>query len=185
MEPLVRCCLDTFSQGISGFLLAPSPHRNFSQRPRRALGSNNRLDGPIGDAYRSFMSSKAGNDLEFVQVKVVALAVVNVERAERFYGETLGLPPDDIHHTPLAFMIGNVVLLLKPQEEWYGKPTEELNARITLEVKDAYATEEALIERGVTISDPVTVFGVNPVGAFLDSEGNKIWFCSDSGKAER
>jgi hypothetical protein len=56
-------------------------------------------------------------------------------------------------------MIGDVILLLKPQEEWYGKPTEELNARITLEVKDAYATEKALLERGsqFPIRQPSTV----------------------------
>ena len=58
-----------------------------------------------------------------------------------------------------------------------------MNARITVEVKDAYATEKALLERGVTISDPVAVYGTNPVGAFLDSEGNKLWFCSDSSKS--
>jgi len=127
------------------------------------------------------MSSTPKNDLEFVQVKAVALAVSNAQRAKGFYGETLGLPPDNIRQ--MGFMIGNVILLLKPQEEWYGKPTEELNARITLEVKDAYATEKALLERGVTISDPVTVYGDNPIGAFLDSEGNKLWFCSDSRKS--
>ena len=126
------------------------------------------------------MSSTPKSDLEFVQVKAVALAVLNAERAKRFYGETLGLPPDNTRQ--MAFMIGNVILLLKPQEEWYGKPTQELNARITLEVKDAYATEKALLGRGVRISDPVTVYGDNPIGAFLDSEGNKLWFCSDSRK---
>jgi catechol 2,3-dioxygenase-like lactoylglutathione lyase family enzyme len=129
------------------------------------------------------MNSKANNDLEFVQVKAVALAVSNAERAKHFYGETLGLPPDNIHHMAMAFMIGNVILLLKSQEEWYGKPTDELNARITLEVKDAYATEKALRDRGVTISDSVTVYGDNPIGAFLDSEGNKLWFCSESRKS--
>lgn len=67
------------------------------------------------------MSSTAMNDLEFVQVKVVALAVLNAERAKRFYRETLGLPPDNSHQE-MAFMIGDVILLLKPQEEWYGKP---------------------------------------------------------------
>lgn len=129
------------------------------------------------------MNSKIKNDLEFVQVKALALAVRDAERANRFYSETLGLPPDNIRHMNMAFIIGNVFLLLKPQSEWYGKPTAELNARITLEVKDAYATEKALLERGVTISDPVTVYGDNPIGAFLDSEGNKLWFCSDSGKS--
>jgi catechol 2,3-dioxygenase-like lactoylglutathione lyase family enzyme len=129
------------------------------------------------------MTSAPKNDLQFVQVKAVALAVSNAERAKRFYRETLGLPPDNLRGMEMAFMIGNVILLLKPQEEWYGKPTTELNARITLEVKDAYATEKALRERGVTISDPVTVYGDNPIGAFLDSEGNKLWFCSDSRKS--
>lgn len=129
------------------------------------------------------MSIKAANELEFVQVKAVALAVSNAERAKRFYGETLGLPSDNINHMDMAFRIGNVFLLLKPQEEWYGKPTEELNARITLEVKDSFATEKALLARGVKISDPVKVYGDNPIGAFLDSEGNKIWFCSESGES--
>lgn len=125
------------------------------------------------------MMSKAKNDLEFVQVKAVALAVTDAVRAKRFYQETLGLPPENERKMDLAFMIGDVVLLLKPVEEWYGKPTGELNARITLKVKDSYATERALRERGVTISDPVTVYGSNPIGAFLDSEGNKLWFCSE------
>ena len=122
------------------------------------------------------------NNLGFVRVKAIALAVSDVERAKRFYRETLGLPPDTLRNIDSAVLLGDVILLLKPQEEWYGKPTEELNARITVEVEDAYATEKALLERGVTVSDPVAVYGDNPIGGFLDSEGNKLWFCSDSGK---
>ena len=129
------------------------------------------------------MSSTPKNNLGFVQVKVVALAVSDAERARRFYNETLGLPPDKTHGMQMAFMVGNVILLLKPQAEWYGKPTADLNARITLEVNDAYATEKGLIERGVRISDPVAVYDGNPAGAFLDSEGNKLWFCSETKKS--
>ncbi|MEO7098916.1 MAG: hypothetical protein ABI162_06110 [Luteolibacter sp.] len=70
-------------------------------------------------------------------------------------------------------------MLLKPVSDWYGKPSDELNARITLEVEDARETEQALNSAGVTISDPVALYGSHPVGAFLDSEGNKIWFCSN------
>ena len=33
-------------------------------------------------------------------------------------------------------------------------------------------------ERGVTISDPVNLYDEFYVGGFLDSEGNKLWFCS-------
>jgi hypothetical protein len=40
-----------------------------------------------------------------------------------------------------------------------------------------------LKELGVTVSDPVTFYDGTPIGAFLDSEGNKIWFCSVSDKS--
>ncbi|MDG2256270.1 MAG: hypothetical protein P8L49_15075 [Opitutaceae bacterium] len=33
-------------------------------------------------------------------------------------------------------------------------------------------------ERGVTISDPVTVYGGDPIGAFLDIDGNTLGSCS-------
>ncbi len=129
------------------------------------------------------MTPNPTDNLEFIQIRAVSIAVTDAERAKRFYGETLGLPPESERKMDMAYMIGEVILLLKPQEEWYGKPTAELNARVTLRVKDAYATEKTLIARGVTISDSVQVYGENPIGAFLDSEGNKLWFCSDSGKA--
>ncbi len=118
------------------------------------------------------------NELEFLQIRAVSLAVVDASRARQFYAETLGLEADD--NIDLAFKIGEVLLLLKPEEEWYGKPTDELNARVTIRVRDSYVAERILRERGVTVSDPVAVYGENPIGAFLDSEGNKLWFCSDS-----
>lgn len=66
------------------------------------------------------MSSRAANDLEFVQVEAVTLAVSNAERAKRFYRETLGRPPDNIRQMEMAFMIGDVILLLRPQEDCMG-----------------------------------------------------------------
>lgn len=122
------------------------------------------------------------SDLQFVQVKAIALSVLNVERAQRFYGETLGLARESGRELDAAYLIGNVILLLKPHEDWYAKPSDHLNPRVTLEVRDAYATEKALRERGVIVSDPVMVYGTNPIGAFLDSEGNKLWFCADTEK---
>jgi hypothetical protein len=136
-----------------------------------------RLDNPIGGLYGSAMS-----DLGFIRVKGIALAVADLDRANRFYGETLALPPDTIRNMKSAYLIGDAIVMLKPQQEWYAKPTAELNPRMTVETKDAFATELALKERGVTVSDPVTLYDGTPIGAFLDSEGNKIWFCSVSGK---
>ena len=124
----------------------------------------------------------AMSDLGFIRVKGVALAVADLDRANRFYGETLALPPDTIRNMKSAYLIGDAIVMLKSQQEWYARPTAELNPRITVETRDAFATELALKERGVTVSDPVTLYDGTPIGAFLDSEGNKIWFCSVSGK---
>lgn len=123
------------------------------------------------------------SDLGFIRVKGIALAVTDLERANRFYGETLGLPPDTIRYMESAYLIGDTIVMLKTEEEIQAKPTEELNPRITVETDDSFATEKALKERGVTVSDPVTLYDDTPIGAFLDSEGNKIWFCSVSGKS--
>ena len=114
--------------------------------------------------------------LGFVRVKGIALPVTDLERANRFYGETLGLKPTSGEDLPPGFELGEAILMLK--EDWYAPPSAEPSPRVTFEVTDARATEAALRAMGVTISDPVEVFGTHPVGAFLDSEGNKLWFCS-------
>ena len=60
-----------------------------------------------------------------------------------------------------------------------GRPTDDPNPRITLQVEDARETEKQLTDRAVTISDPVKLYEDKFwVGGFLDSEGNKLWFCS-------
>jgi predicted enzyme related to lactoylglutathione lyase len=123
------------------------------------------------------------SELGFIRVKGIALAVSDLDRANRFYGETLALPPDTIRNMESAYLIGDAIVMLKTQEECNAEPTEKLNPRITVETHDAFATEKALKKRGVTVSDPVTLYDGTPIGAFLDSEGNKIWFCSVSGKS--
>ena len=122
------------------------------------------------------------SNLGFIRVKGLALAVTDLDRANRFYSDTLALPPDTIRNMESSYLIGDAIVMLKTQEECHAEPTEELNPRITVETHDAFATEKALKERGVTVSDPVTLYDTTPIGAFLDSEGNKIWFCSVSGK---
>ena len=98
--------------------------------------------------------------LGFQRIKVIAWPVTDLERANKFYGETLNLPP----------------ALLKTN--WYAAPTEAPNPRVTIATDHAPATEEALRARGITVSDPVQAYDEFYVGSFLDSEGNKLWFCS-------
>jgi catechol 2,3-dioxygenase-like lactoylglutathione lyase family enzyme len=123
------------------------------------------------------------SELGFIRVKGIALAVSDLDRANRFYGETLALPPDTIRNMESAYLIGDAIVMLKTQEECNAEPTETLNPRITVETHNAFATEKALKKLGVKVSDPVTLYDGTPIGAFLDSEGNKIWFCSVSGKS--
>ena len=114
--------------------------------------------------------------LTFLRAKGVAFPATDIERANRFYGGTLGLTAALEDGQQVGFHIGDAILMLK--DDWYAPPTAEPSPRVTFEVADARATEAALREKGVTVSDPVQVYGSHPVGAFLDSEGNKLWFCS-------
>ena len=121
------------------------------------------------------------NALGFQRLKVVALAVVDPVRARRFYGEKLGLEPAFEGERQVGFLFANVIVMLKPTDSgWYARPSAQLNPRITFASNDAPQTEKALRERQVTISDPVRAYPDEGfyVGGFLDSEGNKIWFCS-------
>jgi catechol 2,3-dioxygenase-like lactoylglutathione lyase family enzyme len=118
---------------------------------------------PLGQAY----------------VKVVAVPVEDPARARRFYGEVLALAPVENADQEVTFGLGDAMLMLKPVKDWYGRPTAEPNPRITLRVGDASAVEQALVESGVTISDPVAACDGFRIGGFLDSEGNKFWFCSE------
>ena len=115
--------------------------------------------------------------LLFRRVRVVAVSVRDPERANKFYAQTLGLTPAYEEQQQVGYEIGGTVLMLKA--DWDQPPVQQPNPRVTLETDDARLTEKALRSRGVTISDPVEIYDkVHAVGSFLDSEGNKLWFCS-------
>ena len=119
------------------------------------------------------MSAKS---LLFRRVIVVAVSVVDSERANKFYAETLGLPPAYEDNEQVGYQIGETILMLKNSDQ---PPVENPNPRVTIETEDARETEKALRARGVVISDPVEIYDrTHAVGSFLDTEGNKIWFCS-------
>ena len=121
------------------------------------------------------------NTLGFQRLKVIALAVEDLARAERFYRDTLDLAPAFEGERQVGYTLGNVIVMLKPVADgWYTRPSAQLNPRMTLATEHAPQTERELAARGVTISDPVQAYPQEGfyVGGFLDSEGNKIWFCS-------
>lgn len=113
----------------------------------------------------------------FESVKVIAIPVLDAARAGKFYGETLALEPVNEGKDLVGFLIGETVLMLK--DDFYASPTELPNPRITIAVEHAPDTEKALFGRGVVIRDEVRLYEDGfYIGSFLDSEGNKLWFCS-------
>lgn len=112
------------------------------------------------------------------RVKVVALAVTDIDRANRFYQEKLGLEPAFEGEEQVGWWLGQVILMLKP--DW-AVPTAFPNPRVTLATDHAPATQAALRARDIEIANEVQVYGDFYVGSFLDSEGNKLWFCSPAG----
>jgi predicted enzyme related to lactoylglutathione lyase len=122
------------------------------------------------------MAESSHQQVTFRGVKGVALPVVNEKRANSFYAEVLKLPVANEGGEPMGYLLGDTILMLKA--DWYAPPSAEPSPRITLQVDDARATEKELRRRDVTIADAVESYGTSYVGSFLDSEGNKLWFCS-------
>jgi hypothetical protein len=89
----------------------------------------------------------------FQSVKVIALAATDVARAQRFYSETLQLEEDRESTEEVGYRIGESVLIIRQHP-----PTDDPNPRITLQVQNAQETEKRLLERAVTISDPVKLY---------------------------
>lgn len=124
------------------------------------------------------MTAEKFNPLKFIGAKAIAVAATDIHRANHFYGQTLGLQPEVEDGETVGYLIGETIIM--PKVNWYGSPTAEPNPRITLLVENAGLVEEELRKRGVTISDATVQYGSHFVGSFLDSEGNKLWFCSGS-----
>lgn len=122
------------------------------------------------------MVESGRKEIVFRGVKGVALPMIDEARAKHFYEDVLELPVDSDADEPFRYLLGDTILMLK--KDWYAPPSAEPSPRITLQVDDARATEKALRQRDVVIADPVETYGGSNIGSFLDSEGNKFWFCS-------
>jgi catechol-2,3-dioxygenase len=82
----------------------------------------------------------------FLNVKVIALSVVNADRANRFYAEILGLNPTYENDQQIGFQVGETILMLKSDGD--QPPTLNPNPRITLQVADARRSESDLKKKG-------------------------------------
>lgn len=104
------------------------------------------------------------------QVDFVSVPTRDAERARRFYGEVLALPPGRGRD---EFEAGNVTLALwAPEAE--GVPFAPNTAGVALRVPDVAAARARLEAAGVEfLGEPVDT-GVCHMGFFRDPDGNVL-----------
>jgi catechol 2,3-dioxygenase-like lactoylglutathione lyase family enzyme len=106
----------------------------------------------------------------------IAVPVTDLERAKRFYGETLGLP--EIEHPEQGFpeyQLGeNVSLYLLQMEKIGGAFRAPHDAGFALRVPDVAEARRELEQKGVAFNGDVLDTGVCHMAFFADPDGNQI-----------
>jgi predicted enzyme related to lactoylglutathione lyase len=106
----------------------------------------------------------------------ISVPVTDVERAKRFYGETLGLP--EIEHPEQGFpeyQLGeNVSIYLLQMEKIGSSFTGPHTASIALRVPDVHAAQKELEAKGVEFGGEPYDTGVCHMAVFKDPDGNSI-----------
>jgi extradiol dioxygenase family protein len=115
------------------------------------------------------------DDVGVQRVDFIAVPTQDLERADRFYGETLGLRrnPNSTDRW-VEYETGNVTLALVQPEEM-GLPFTPLPfAAIVLRVPDVAATRVKLEETGIEFAMETFDSGVCNGAAFTDPDGNGL-----------
>jgi catechol 2,3-dioxygenase-like lactoylglutathione lyase family enzyme len=102
----------------------------------------------------------------------VGIPSQDAERSRRFYGETLGLRPDE--HAEYEFWVGQTCLGIWEPER-LGRPfAPQKNAHLALHVEDVAAARAELEAKGVEFSGEVFDTGVCHMALFTDPDGNDL-----------
>jgi catechol 2,3-dioxygenase-like lactoylglutathione lyase family enzyme len=102
----------------------------------------------------------------------VAVPSQDAERSRRFYGETLGLRPDE--HAQYEFWAGETCLgIWEPAR--FGMPfAPQKNGHLALHVDDVKQAREELEGKGVEFMGDVLDTGVCHMAFFTDPDGNDL-----------
>ena len=106
----------------------------------------------------------------------ISVPVTDMERAKRFYGETLGLP--EIEHPEQGFpeyQLGeNISLYLLQMEKVGSAFTAPHTAHIALRVPDVAEARAELESRDVSFDRDIFDSGVCHMAFFKDPDGNQL-----------
>ena len=102
----------------------------------------------------------------------VGVPTQDVERAKKFYGETLGLRKDD--KSEAEFWVGETCLgVWEPEQQ--GMPfAPQKNGHLALHVTDVPEARAALEEKGVEFAGDTFDTGVCHMALFTDPDGNDL-----------
>jgi catechol 2,3-dioxygenase-like lactoylglutathione lyase family enzyme len=103
----------------------------------------------------------------------VSVPVQDMDRAKRFYSETLGLPSPALDATWPEFETGNVSLYLVDPTR-FGSDFKPHVAHIALRVRDVAAVRAELEAKGVEFDGEILDTGVCHMAFFRDPEGNAL-----------
>jgi predicted enzyme related to lactoylglutathione lyase len=103
----------------------------------------------------------------------VSVPVRDMERAKRFYAETLGIPSPNLDDAWPEFETGNVSLYLVDPAA-IGREFVPHSADIALRVSNVAATRAELEAKGVEFDGEILDTGVCHMAFFRDSEGNAL-----------
>jgi catechol 2,3-dioxygenase-like lactoylglutathione lyase family enzyme len=111
--------------------------------------------------------------IEVEHVDFVSLPSRNIQRARRFYLETLGLPHET--DTPVGFEVKAGQLTLSVWEpEKIDLPFAPNPNEVALRVKDVEAARKTLEQKGVKFREETLDTGVCHMAFFEDPDGNAL-----------
>jgi catechol 2,3-dioxygenase-like lactoylglutathione lyase family enzyme len=102
----------------------------------------------------------------------VAIPSRDAERSRAFYGETLGLRPDE--HARFEFWAGETCLGIWEPERLGGEFAPQRNGHLALHVEDVKAARADLEAKGVDFLGETLDTGVCHMAFFRDPDGNDL-----------
>jgi catechol 2,3-dioxygenase-like lactoylglutathione lyase family enzyme len=111
--------------------------------------------------------------MQVEKVDFVSVLTQDIERAKRFYGETLGLPVESEGDSDLEFTLGQVTLdVFAPSS--IGEPFAPSPAGIAIRVPDVTAARADLEAKGVEFDGEIVHTSVCDMTFFKDPDGNAL-----------
>jgi catechol 2,3-dioxygenase-like lactoylglutathione lyase family enzyme len=104
----------------------------------------------------------------------ISVPVTDLERAEQFYGETLGLPKISTRGFPEYQLGENISLYLMRMEDVGGEWSGPHSAHVALRVPDVAETRRDLEARGVQFEGDILDTSVCQMAFFKDPDGNQL-----------